>query len=108
MVSSRGALRGVSRDFPFEVEKHHQGIDIAESRMVECAGQSAHDLEAEALPEADSALIGADNEVELHRAEALCPREIERVEAHGARDAAAGCGGGGHIATIGDVGATAL
>lgn len=76
--------------------------------MVEGFGQAAHDFEAEFLPEVDGDFIGADDDVELHGAEAAFAGAIERVGAHGAGDATA-CGPGrGHVPAVGDVAASAL
>jgi len=37
------------------------GVDVAESWVMEGAGKAADDFEAEALPQADGALVGADD-----------------------------------------------
>jgi len=41
---------------------------------MEGAGKAADDFEAEALPQADGALVGADDEIELHGAETAFAR----------------------------------
>src|SRR5258707_11005763 len=67
---------------------HHERVDEAEAGMGEGLREAAHDGEAEALPEPHRALVAADDEIELHGAEAAPPRLAPRVLAHGAGDAA--------------------
>ena len=71
-------------------------------------GKPPSDFESEGLPEADGSGVGADDEVELHGAEAALPGVGEGVEAHGAGDSSALGGGGGGVAAVGDVGTAAL
>lgn len=54
-----------------ELLVHYQGIDAAELRMLECIRQAADDFETVGAPGCDGALIGADDEVELHCPEAV-------------------------------------
>ena len=56
---------------------------------------------AEVLPQPHGALVGSDDEVELHGGETMRARLIERVGAHGAGDTAAECGRCNDIAAIG-------
>ena len=70
--------------------------------------ETADDCEAELLPEAYSAFVGADHEIELHGAIAAFFGVFERMGAHGARDAAAGGARSGDVAAVRDVGAAAL
>src|SRR5579859_5923063 len=77
----------------FQRAVHHEGIDEAQRRVLKGQRQAPHCLEAEAGPELDCALIGADHEVELHRAKAAFPGSLQRMQAHLARDASALRGG---------------
>lgn len=76
--------------------------------MEECFGEAADDFEAEALPEANGAFVGADDEIKLHGAEAAGFGVGEGMDAHGAGNAASGGVRGGDVAAVGDVGAAAL
>src|ERR1700743_259694 len=69
---------------------HDEGVDVALRGVVEGAWQTAHDFEAEFLPEADGLFICADDNIELHGAKASCSGVVERMGAHGAGDAATG------------------
>jgi len=75
--------------------------------MEEGFGEAADGFESAALPEAEGALVGGDNEVELHGAVAALSGVVEGVEAHSAGDSAALLGGRGSIAAVGDVGSAA-
>jgi len=61
-------------------------------------GEAADGFESAALPETEGALVGGDDEVELHGAEATLFGVVEGVEAHGAGDSAALLGGSGGVA----------
>src|SRR5208283_4619796 len=76
--------------------------------MKEGTREAANNLEAETLPEAHGAFVGADNEVELHGAKAALCSVIEGMRAHGTGYSATGGGGGGHVAAVGDVGTAAI
>ncbi|MDE2298872.1 MAG: ABC transporter substrate-binding protein, partial [Burkholderiales bacterium] len=71
-----------SRDRCAEPPPHHVGVDEAEPRVPEHAGQGRDDREAERLPQPHRPGVGRDDQVEPHRGEAerLGPRE--RVLAH--------------------------
>src|SRR6266568_928852 len=90
-----------------EFAVHNVCVDEAEFRMVKSFGKAANDLEAEALPQPNRALVRADHKIELHGAETALPRTLERVRAHRACHAAARGVRSSHVATIGDVAATA-
>jgi len=87
---------------------HDEGVDVALRRVVEGAGQTAHDFEPEFLPEADRSLIAADHDIELHGAEAAVAGVVQGMGTHDAGDAAAGGCGCGHVSAIGDMAAPAL
>src|ERR1700733_10841778 len=69
----------------FSLEKaiHHKRVHIAETRVQECPGQAADDLEAELAPEVYGPLIAADDKVELHRPKASGLRVFKGMGAHG-------------------------
>ncbi len=87
---------------------HYVGIHIAESRVLECAGKPADNLEAKASPEPHGALVRADYKIELHRAESTLAGALQRVRAHGPRDAAARAARRCHVTAIRDVRSAAL
>ena len=68
--------------------------------MFVSAGEAPDNLETEPLPKRDRAFICADDEIELHRLEALTGRELQRMNAHGAGDAASDRAPVGDIAAI--------
>lgn len=82
---------------------HHQNIHESLRGVLKGKRQAADNFETEARPQFNGALVGADDEVELHRAEAAFPGSLERMEAHLAGDAAALRGGRGDVAAIGHV-----
>jgi hypothetical protein len=84
------------------------GVGVAMGGVEKGVGEAADGLEAEALPEAEGAVVGVDHEVELHGAVASGFGVVERVEAHGAGDSLAGEGCGGDVAAVDDVRAAAL
>ena len=91
-----------------EMAVHDEGVDVALRGVVEGAWQTAHDFEAEFLPEADGLFICADDNIELHGAKASCSGVVERMGAHGAGDASARCPICGHVSAVGYVAASAL
>ena len=93
---------------PLKLLVHHEGVHVACVRVQECLWEGSYDGEAAALPEVDGALVGADDEVELHGAEALGARLVEGVPAHAAGDSAAGCRCCSHVSAVGYVRAAAL
>src|SRR3984893_8525086 len=72
--SGAKGLAGSRPDMPLysrsQRAMHDQGIDRAELRVLEGAGQPFHDIEAEALPQAHRALVRRRHEIEPHRAKA--------------------------------------
>src|SRR5229473_3323059 len=76
--------------------------------MMERAGKTADDLEAETLPERRGALVGAHHKIKLHGGEAALARAIEGMRAHRTRHAAAGGSGSSYVAAVGYVRAAAL
>src|SRR5260370_6827548 len=76
--------------------------------MMERAGKSADDLEAETLPERRGALVGAHHKIKLHSGEAALARAIEGMRAHRTRHTAAGGSGSSYVAAVGYVRAAAL
>src|SRR5579875_2920843 len=72
--------------------------------MEERFGQAAHDFKSAALPESDGALIGADDEVELHGAKGTAPGVVERVHTHRSRDASARGSRRSDVTAIGHMG----
>ena len=87
---------------------HDERIHVAGIGMLEGSRKAAGNLESEALPKPDRALVGADHEVELHGAEAASFCVFERMAAHGARYSSAGGANIGHVAAIGYVRASAF
>jgi hypothetical protein len=87
---------------------HHVGVGVAGCGMKKCSGEAADNFEAETLPEAHGAFVGADDEVELHGAKATVPGVIEGMSAHGADYAETGGGRSGHVTAVGDVGTAAV
>src|SRR5215469_9690515 len=75
--------------------------------MAEGVGQPPDSRKTATFPQLDGALVGCDDEVELHGAETARPRCVERMHAHGECYAAAGCIGSGDVTAIGDVRAAA-
>src|SRR3984885_50360 len=71
--------------------------------MFERARQGADDVEPQSLPQTNRAIIGADDEVELHRPEVFGAGVAQRVLAHLAPDAPAGGSSGGYVTTVADV-----
>jgi len=71
--------------------------------MPKSSRQATDDLEAVRLPEVNRRLIGADDEVELHRPETGSSRRRKRMFAHRPRDTVAAMGRGDEIAGVGDV-----
>lgn len=84
------------------------GVGVAVGWVEEGVGEAADGLEAEALPEAQGAVVGVDHEVELDGAVAAGFGVVERVQAHGASDSLAGEGCGGDVAAVGDMRTAAL
>ena len=82
---------------------HDERIDVACDRMGEGERQPADGREPCRLPERDRAGVGGDDEVELHRPEPRCPRDLHRMIEQSARNAlSAGLGRGGE-AGVGNV-----
>ena len=78
----RGPVRHLPRAAVPERAVHHQRVDVAAARVEDGAGQAAQGREAHALPEGDRALVGGDDEIELHRPEAALSRPVARMRAH--------------------------
>src|SRR5215469_5892013 len=91
--SSVGLVRS---QFPI----HHIGVRVAQSWVKKRVGKAADDLKAVFLPEADGAIVIADNEVELHRSKITCTGLFDRVDTHRAGNSAADGGRRGHVSTI--------
>ena len=83
--------------------EHDERIDIASCWMLERFGNNAYDGEPKFPPEAHSAFVCGNNQVELHGAEACCQRNFLRVPAHGGGDTQPTCSGADDIAAIADV-----
>src|SRR6266436_4269761 len=91
-----------------EIAKHDVGVDVAQRRMKEGFGKLANDFKIEALPQADGAIVGANHEIELHRAKPAFARAVQGMSAHCACNSAAhGCNRS-HVAAIRDVRSAAL
>src|SRR5260370_41514556 len=80
---------------------HDVGVDVTARRMLKGVGKAADDLKAKALPKADGAPVGADNEIGLQRSESSLARAVERMGAHRSSRSAARSGNGWHVAAIG-------
>src|SRR5882762_6434314 len=76
--------------------------------MMERAGETADNFEAEGLPERDRPFVGAHHKIKLHGGEAAFAGAIERMRAHRTRHASAAGRGSSYVATIGNVRAAAL
>src|SRR5260370_8713971 len=76
--------------------------------MMKRAGKPADNLESEALPERDGALVGAHHKIKLHGLEAALAGAFEGMRTHRARYAPASGPGSSYVAAICDVGAGAL
>src|ERR1700760_1943581 len=79
---------------------HDQRVHISEARVQKCAGQAADRRKAKLLPHMNRAKIGADDKVELHGAEAVGARVLERMGTHRGRHSATNCVNGCHVAAI--------
>src|SRR5580704_9512820 len=103
---SRGnSVDGMSRALQSAV--HHQSFHVPETGMQEGIGKAANRRKAELLPEMNRRKIAADDKVELHGAEAMRSRVLQRMGAHRSGHTATGCPGGRHVAAVADVGAPA-
>src|SRR5713226_9278642 len=91
-----------------EITIHDAHVDVAQSWMLEGSWQTPDNFKAKALPQPDGALVGADYEIELHRAKSARPRAVQRMRAHRSGHAAAHRRNGCHVAAIGDVRSAAL
>ncbi len=87
--------------------EHDEGVDVAGGGVVVGGGEAGEGCEAAGFPEGDGAGVGGNHEIELDGAVPAISGVGQRVLAHGAGDAAAGGGGGCHVAAIGDMGAAA-
>src|ERR1035438_717848 len=87
---------------------HHVGIGVARERVQKGLREAAHNYEAQTLPEAHGAFIGADDKIKLHGAEAAGFGALKRMCGHGAGNSAADGGSRSDVAAVGDVGAPAL
>src|SRR5580765_876020 len=71
--------------------EHDERIDIASRWMVERFGNNANDGEPKLPPDAHSAFVCGNNQIELHGAEACCQRNVLRLPAHGGGDTQPTC-----------------
>ena len=78
-------------------------LDLTERAMPERLWQCPDDLEAKLLPQVDGGSVGADDEVELHRAVAGLSCLLEAMLTHGAAGAFALHRGIDHERRVGDV-----
>ncbi len=101
-IGARSSANGL------EIAVHDVGVDVAQRWMKEGFRKCADDCKFEALPEADGAVVGADDEIILHGAKSAAASPAQRMLAHRARHAAAGRIHSSHVAAIGDVSTTAL
>src|SRR6266404_6868245 len=76
--------------------------------MLKRGRKPADNFESEALPKCDGAPVRAHHKIELHGLEATLAGSIERVRAHRASYASAGCPGSGDVSGIGHVRAAAV
>src|SRR6186713_1906881 len=67
---------------------HYQYLDVTVPRMRESARHAADHVEPQRLPQPYRALVGADDEIELHAAIAARAGLLERMRAHRPSDAA--------------------
>lgn len=98
----------VGKKAALQLTVHHESINCAESRVHKRAGQPADDFELQTLPQPYRALVGADDEIKLHSAEAAGSGVLEGVQAHRTGDAAAAGPRCGHVTAIGDMCAAAF
>lgn len=68
---------------PLEIAKHHESVHVAQGRVQERTWKATDGFEAELVPEMHCALVGADDEVELHGAKPERSGVLKRVGAHG-------------------------
>jgi hypothetical protein len=99
-MCSIGARVGANE---LKIAIHYEGVDVALRWMKKSFGKAADDLEVEALPKAYGAVVGADDEIELHGAKAAFAGTLQGMLAHSSGDASACSGGRGDVAAIGDV-----
>src|SRR5262249_49366876 len=83
-----------------EFAEHDIRVNETEFWLIESFWKPANDLEAEALPQPDGALVCADHKIELHSAKASLTRTFERMGAHRASHAATRRMKRGHVSTI--------
>src|SRR6266850_4846255 len=86
-----------------EIAIHDVGVDVSLHGMLECSGKASDNFKSEGLPQTHGALVGADDEIELHRAKSALSRSAQRMRAHRAGHAAARRRHGCHVAAVGDV-----
>src|SRR5258708_33066955 len=79
---------------------HHECIDVAQRWVEERLRKCADNLKFKTLPQPYGAGIGADHEIELHRAKSATAGAAQRMLTHRACHAAAGCGEACHVAAI--------
>jgi hypothetical protein len=89
----------------FESSEHDTSIHESELGVTKCSGQSADDAKAELLPKANRWLVGRDDEVELHGAEADSACLIEGVLAHASAHTEPASRRQHHKSRVGDVAA---
>src|SRR5215470_891728 len=91
-----------------ELAIHDERVDEAQLGMLKSFGKAADDLEPKALPQFHSALVRANDEIELHGAKPALPCPLQRVRAHRATHAAARRMRRGHVPAIRNVCSAAL
>src|SRR6201993_2963223 len=79
---------------------HHERVHIPELRVQKCARQAANRGKAELLPQMYRPQIAADDKVELHGAEAVGSRALQRMSAHRSRHSATRSIGSRHVAAV--------
>src|SRR5882724_74380 len=87
---------------------HHESVHVPETGVKECVRKAAHSSKAKLLPEMNCRQIAADDKVELHGAEAVGSRVLQRMGAHRSCHPATGCLGGRHVPAVAYVSAPAL
>src|SRR5690348_17313852 len=87
--------------------EHDEGIDVAEGWMSERQREASDDLEAERLPQTHGSVVGAHDEIELHRPVSSPSGVVQRVLAHATRHTPSESGRAGDVATIAYVSAAA-
>src|SRR5580704_19248864 len=91
-----------------QIPVHHQRVDRAEHWMHKRRGKPADNFKAHAFPQPHCTLVAADHKIELHRAKSPRLGALQRMLAHGPRNAAPTCPRRGHVATVRNVRSPAL